>query len=129
MPTINRLPRKPKTSSEKEKTDMQKLRATAYNNTAWRKLRENYMHNHPLCEECLKEGRVTAAEDIHHKNSPFKGKTINYALLLDEKNLEAVCKPCHQRIHNAKAGFKSPEEVLRQLEELFDENKPDSYFE
>ena len=129
MPSIQLLKNQKKTYSATTKTEMQKLRATAYNNTTWKKLREVYMHEHPLCEECLKKSKVTPAEDVHHIRSPFTGGDINYSLLLDDKNLEAVCKKCHQLIHNAKEGYTSPEEILRQLDELFDENKPDSDFE
>ena len=129
MPTIQLLKNQKKTYSATTKTEMQKLRATAYNNTTWKKLREVYMHEHPLCEECLKKGKVTPAEDIHHIRSPFTGGEINYSLLLDDKNLEAVCKKCHQLIHNAKEGYTSPEDILRQLDALLDNNIPDSYFE
>lgn len=118
MPTIQLLKNQKKTYSATTKTEMQKLRATAYNNTTWRKLREVYMHEHPLCEECLKKGKVTPAEDIHHIRSPFTGGDINYSLLLDDNNLEAVCKKCHQLIHNAKEGYTSPEDILRQLDDL-----------
>lgn len=122
MPTINRLQKKPKTSSGSSKTDMQKLRSAAYNNTAWRKMRDTYMHEHPLCEECLKKGKITAAEDVHHKTSPFKTGEVNYRLLLDYNNLESVCKKCHQLIHNSKSNDMTPEEILRQLDALFDQD-------
>lgn len=55
MPTINKIERKPKPSERKD-TDMRELRRKAYNNTQWRKMRDTYMHEHPICEECLKKG-------------------------------------------------------------------------
>lgn len=122
MPTINKIQRK-KRPTDKKETDMRELRRKAYNNTAWRKMRDTYLHEHPICEECLKKGKITPAEDIHHKKSPFKGGDINYGLLLDYDNLMAVCKKCHQAIHNQKA--LSAEEIIRQLDALFDENIPD----
>lgn len=122
MPTINKIQRK-KRPTDKKETDMRELRRKAYNNTAWRKMRDTYLHEHPICEECLKKGKITPAEDIHHKKSPFKGGEINYGLLLDYDNLMAVCKKCHQLIHNQKA--LSAEEIIRQLDALFDENIPD----
>jgi len=122
MPTINKIQRK-KRPTDKKETDMRELRRKAYNNTAWRKMRDTYLHEHPICEECLKKGKITPAEDIHHKKSPFKGGEINYGLLLDYDNLMAVCKKCHQAIHNQKA--LSAEEIIRQLDALFDENIPD----
>ena len=128
MPWIQKLEKK-KTSSGRTDTDMRELRRKAYNNTAWRKLREVYIHEHPLCEECLKKGKVTSAEDIHHKRSPFQKGEINYALLMDKDNLMSVCKECHGNIHAAQQGHVSPEEIIAQLDALFDENKADSYFE
>lgn len=128
MATINKLERK-KTSLVRKETDMRKLRQKAYQNTTWRKLRETYMREHPICEECLKKGKVTAAQDIHHKVSPFKGGEINYTLLLDPDNLMALCKDCHGNIHAEQQGHINPEDILRQLDDLFDENKPDSEIE
>jgi 5-methylcytosine-specific restriction protein A len=75
MPTINTLPKKPKV--ERQDTDMRNLRQKAYQNTKWRKMRDTYMHEHPLCEECLKQGKVTPAEDIHHRRSPFQKGEVN----------------------------------------------------
>ncbi len=128
MPTINKIPKKEKKIERKE-TDMRKLRQEAYQNTTWRKMRDTYMHEHPICEECLKKGKVTAAQDVHHKKSPFKGGEINWNLLLDYDNLMSVCKDCHGKIHAAQQGHVSPEEIIAQLDALFDENIPDSDFE
>lgn len=125
MPTINKLEKKEK--PKPKETDMRELRRKAYNNAQWRKLREVYMHEQPICEECLKHGKITPAEDIHHIRSPFKGGDINWALLLDHDNLMAVCKTCHQKIHNEKRI--SPEEILKQLDALFDNNISDKDIE
>lgn len=128
-PTINKLTKKQKTSSGRTETDIRKLRQKAYQNTAWRKERDNFLREHPLCEKCLEKGKITPAQDIHHKKSPFKNGEINWNLLYDENNLMSLCKECHGNIHAAQQGHISPEEILRQLDELFDENKPDSDFE
>ena len=128
MPQINKIERKKKTYERKE-TDMRKLRQQAYQNSTWRKLRDTYMHKHPLCEECLKQGKVTPAEDIHHKKSPFKGGEINYNLLLDPENLMALCKDCHGNLHASQQGHISPEEVLKQLDDLFNEEIKDEDLE
>lgn len=127
MPTINK-PQK-KTSVKKNDTDMRKLRQTAYRNTQWRKMRDTYMKEHPICEECLKVGKVTAAEDVHHKRSPFRNGEINWGLLLDYDNLESVCKECHARIHNEKLGHISPETIIKQLDALFDSSISDKDIE
>ena len=128
MPWIVKQKKK-KTSSVRNETDMRKLRAEAYNNTAWRKMRDTYLHEHPLCEDCLAKGKVTPATDIHHIKSPFKNGEVSWGLLLNYENLAALCKECHGNRHAAEQGHISPEEVLKQLEDLLDENKPDSDFE
>jgi 5-methylcytosine-specific restriction protein A len=46
-----------------------------------------------LCEECLTKGRYVATEEIHHKLPLAQGGTH------DRKNLIALCKECHARIH------------------------------
>ena len=119
MPRINKLERK-KRPSRKE-TDMRKLRQTAYQNKHWRRLRDTYLREHPVCEECLKKGKVTPADDVHHIKSPFRGGEINYNLLLDYHNLMSVCRKCHGEIHASQQGHVSPEKVLEALDALFEE--------
>lgn len=121
MPRINKIERKKKSQAPRKETDMRKLRQTAYQNKHWRKLRDTYLRENPLCEECLKKGKVTPAEDVHHIKSPFRGGEINYNMLLDYHNLESVCKDCHGEIHAAQQGHQSPEMVLQALDELFAE--------
>lgn len=128
MPTLN-IPKKTKKVTNKQPSDMRRLRANAYNSTEWRKLREIYMREHPLCEECLSKGKTVPAEDIHHIESPFKNGETNHLLLLDYNNLKAVCKECHANIHNRQQGKQTIQDVLRVLADLLDENKSDEYFE
>lgn len=128
MPTIN-LPPKKKRDTNHKQTDMRKLRQSAYNTTAWRKLRETYLKQNPLCEECLKKGKVTAASSVHHIKSPFQNGCVNQALFLDFDNLESICHDCHAELHNKEQGHITPQEVIRQLEELMSDNLPDEYFE
>lgn len=128
MPTIKKLPKKKK-STEHSNTDRRKMRFEAYNTTVWRKLRLAYMKEHPVCEECLKNGKVTAADSIHHVKSPFTGNTVNWTLFLDPENLEAICRECHARVHAEESGHISAKEVLRQLEQLLDDSISDEELE
>ena len=121
MPRINKIERKKKSQAPRNETDMRKLRQKAYQNRHWRKLRDTYLREHPICAECLKHGKVTPAEDVHHIKSPFRGGEINYNMLLDYHNLESVCKDCHGEIHAAQQGHQSPEKILQALDELFQE--------
>ena len=128
MPTINKI-QKTKTPSERKETDMRKLRAKAYQNTTWRKMRDTYLKSHPICEDCLAKGKVTPATDVHHIRSPFKGGEINWSLLLDYDNLMSLCKECHGNRHAAQQGHVNPEDILRQLDALFDDTIPDNKIE
>lgn len=127
MPTLNK-PQK-REVPRNEHTQSREMRRKAYNNTDWRKLRDNYIKQHPLCEDCLDKGKVTAAEDVHHLKSPFASGDINYGLLLDGNNLRALCKECHAARHNHTKNKPTIQDVLRQLADLLDENKSDKELE
>lgn len=119
MPTIN-LNRKPKQQrSEEEYTDAKLLRRKFYNNVKWLKLRNDYLHLQPLCEECLSRGKITPADQVHHKRSPFnyRERQINWELGLDPENLESICAECHGKLH-AGSTMESPEETINKLKEL-----------
>jgi 5-methylcytosine-specific restriction protein A len=49
--------------------------------------------DHPLCEECKRNGRLTPATVVDHI-TPHKG---NRELFWDESNWQALCKSCHDR--------------------------------
>lgn len=117
MPYINKPKRNP--SQRNENTASRELRRKAYSNTAWRKLRDLFLRQHPLCERCMANGRTVPAEDIHHKKSPFRNGEIDYSLLLDEKNLEALCKKCHGEEHG---GVESPDTIIDRLDALLNGN-------
>ncbi len=116
MPTLNKPPKKE--FKRNEHTPNMELRQKYYNTTEWRKLRESYLKQHPVCEECLNKGKVTPAEDIHHRISPFKNGECNKALFLDYNNLQALCKRCHAEHHNKEQGHIPVEEVIKQLADL-----------
>ena len=118
MPTLN-LQKKTKkeTNQRNENTASREMRRKAYNNTEWRKLRDTYIKEHPLCEDCLDKGKVVPAEDIHHIRSPFQNGECNKALLLDYNNLMALCKQCHNKRHNPNQAPKI-QDVLKQLADL-----------
>ena len=59
---------------------------------AWRKVRERYVQSHPLCEQCLKEGRMTPTEEVHHIKPVSQGGTHS------SSNLMSLCKSCHNNL-------------------------------
>lgn len=94
MPTLKRLEKK-KPIPYKHDNRYAKL----YNSIEWINLRSYYYRTHPLCENCLSQGKVTPADEVHHKQ--FLSTDINreWDLLLDENNLMSLCQDCHHRIH------------------------------
>lgn len=62
-----------------------------YDNT-WTKVRKNYLMQHPLCEQCEKEGRIMPAKEVHHIKAISEGGER-----FDFDNLMAVCRACHQK--------------------------------
>ena len=58
---------------------------------------------HPLCEECLRNGVVNADDlTVHHILSPFEpniGEVEQWRRLLDYFNLKTLCAECHGHLH------------------------------
>ncbi len=65
-----------------------------YGSHRWRKLSEAKRKAEPLCECCLELGRVTPAEEVHHKQpvSDFPKLAFVWG------NLLSVCGECHRRL-------------------------------
>lgn len=61
------------------------------------KRRADFLRDHPLCVECEKAGRVTAATVPDHVVPLWKGGPDT------EANLQALCQPCHDRKTAAEA--------------------------
>lgn len=53
-------------------------------------LRRSVLCQEPLCRHCLRKGKVTAAEEVHHAVRLEDGGTY------DRDNLVPLCKLCHQ---------------------------------
>ena len=62
-------------------------------NAKWRKARLAFLRQHPLCAECMKEGRLTPATVVDHIR-PHRG---DQALFWDMANWQSLCKDCHDR--------------------------------
>lgn len=61
---------------------------------AWKRIRDHYAAVHPLCEMCLKEGRLTPVEEVHHIVPISQGGTHA------RDNLMSLCRSCHTKIHH-----------------------------
>lgn len=65
-----------------------------YGTAVWRKCRDAYIAEHPLCCNCEDHGLVVPADLVDHiipyKEDPDLGT--------DHDNLRSLCIPCHNRI-------------------------------
>lgn len=78
-------------------------RQEIYQSKRWKELRKYMVQKYPLCQMCLKEGRITPTQEVHHKLSPFqKGITQEEKerRAYDENNLMCLCQSCHIKIHH-----------------------------
>lgn len=60
---------------------------------AWKRIRDRYAAAHPLCEMCLKDGRYTPVEEVHHIVPVSQGGDHR------ESNLMSLCQSCHTKVH------------------------------
>lgn len=67
----------------------------------WQKLRAMYLAQHPVCEQCEKNGKTSLAKVVHHvvPIEDAKDITMMEVLAYDWHNLMAVCEQCHEAIH------------------------------
>lgn len=99
MPTINRGKKVNNYVKHDKAKDIYKY---VYNTTRWKKLREAYLMQHPLCEMCEKDGKVNEATEVHHitpisnANTELEMKELGY----NPNNLMSLCEDCHHKLHN-----------------------------
>jgi len=61
-----------------------------YHTSRWTKLAKAFKESHPLCQNCLKNGRVVPAEVVDHIIPfPICGD------FFDESNLQSLCRRCN----------------------------------
>lgn len=68
--------------------------------TQWTKVRKRKLATNPLCEECMRAGRTTPANEVHHILPLADGGTHAMG------NLMSLCKPCHSRFTLAETAMK-----------------------
>ncbi|WP_285082717.1 HNH endonuclease [Kingella kingae] len=60
----------------------------------WRKARQLFLQNHPLCVYCQRAGKITPANVVDHI-VPHQG---NQNLFWDNSNWQALCSRCHSSV-------------------------------
>jgi 5-methylcytosine-specific restriction protein A len=63
-----------------------------YNSARWRQVRVGKMRLNPLCEECQRNGQITAGVLVDHI-VPWKDGGSK----LDLSNLQTLCTACHNK--------------------------------
>ena len=60
----------------------------------YRKLRDRFIRENPLCRLCFKEeGLTVAASEVDH----IKPLKTHPELAMDRSNLQALCRNCHEK--------------------------------
>ena len=80
-----------------------KERQAIYNTKTWKLLRQSVLRDQPLCQDCLLEGKVTLACEVHHIKSFMKYSKDDpkrLELAFDKSNCVALCKQCHIYRHH-----------------------------
>ena len=68
-----------------------------YESIAWEKTRQAVLiRDKGLCQECLKEKKITPADTVHH----IVELREDWGRRLDMDNLVSLCASCHSRIHS-----------------------------
>ncbi len=70
-------------------------RTLALNSKAWGLLRARVLDAEPLCRMCKEQGRIVAATDVDHINSPTDNRM---------EALQPLCHECHSRKTQADMG-------------------------
>ncbi len=63
-----------------------------YTSAAWRRTRDAFLREHPLCHACEGRGRFVPAVVVDHV-TPLKAGGARF----DVSNLQSLCASCHNR--------------------------------
>ncbi len=84
-----------------------------YKSDDWLELRADVLEElHNECQECLKQGKVTTAECVHHINEVRVKPSLALSKYYTDKqgdkqrNLIPLCNSCHNVMHPEKGGAK-----------------------
>jgi len=66
----------------------------------WKRAKDAFLRQNPLCAECARQGRPAQADLVDHIQ-PAKG---NQELFWEPENWQALCTACHNRKTNKRDG-------------------------
>ena len=61
-----------------------------------------YKRDKGLCVDCLTNGMITSAEEVHHIKPITQNNINDISITLNESNLISLCRECHQKRHRRK---------------------------
>jgi len=105
MPTLPKRTRRIKRKAE-YRSGRPQADAGFYNKTTWRTFSRLYKEQHPLCEQCKRQGKTTASQVTDHIIPLQHGGAI-----WDERNLQSLCKVHHDQ----KNGMERHGMILRSI--------------
>ena len=92
MPTAPTPKNRPWSKQAKQDPESKYIYDTVYNTRRWKRLRRMILSRHPVCTECLKEGRTAPATVADHIIPIKQGGAI-----WDIDNLTGLCERCHNK--------------------------------
>ena len=82
-----------------------------YTSSKWRDARDAALaRDDYLCQRCLAEGRVTAAEIVHHKHELTPDNIQDDRIAYGLDNLVSLCRLCHAEVHGLRVNREAAEE-------------------
>lgn len=104
LKTVEENNKKKEERIKKYKANKSLIYKNIYNTKRWQKLRQSYLIDNPLCQECLqKKGKIVPAVTVHHiVPISTAGDNVDKMIELgfNYHNLMALCEECHQKKHN-----------------------------
>ena len=86
---------------------MEKWSSAFYNSKAWKNCRSAYAQSvGGLCEWCLKEGKYTPGEIVHHKTFITPNNITDPSITLNFDNLVLLCRDHHAEAHSTPKRYK-----------------------
>ena len=74
-----------------------------YKSKTWQHVRDNVIRrDKQLCQDCLMNGKIVAAEEVHHIIPLTPQNITDPSITLNEDNLISLCRECHKKRHGAR---------------------------